>query len=159
MANINGTPHADTLYGTAGDDFIDGKGGNDWIEGGAGNDTFHGGNGRDTFVSRATDGGDVTIIDDFVFVNNQGFNQDKVLFDYGDSYSDVLFLGLITDGLTFTTSTGAATFSFDFRDYNGDGHDDLVISTVRNSDGLEGTIVLLGIGEDVGVTGAAFSGG
>jgi Ca2+-binding RTX toxin-like protein len=110
---------------TNGDDALVGTRGNDFLDGGAGNDTLTGGAGRDTFVLREHGGHDT--VTDF----QQGV--DKVLFDFGD-YSDILFLGQVTDGLHFT-DFGGDTFDFTVKDVNGDGTVDTLI-TVNNDDSI-----------------------
>lgn len=128
--HINGTNKSDTLYGTSGDDDINGRKGRDWIEGGKGNDHLTGGDGPDTFVLRAGDGHDV--VTDF-----NPAEGDRVLFDYG-TYSDVMFLGALSDGLTWQNATHTATFTVSAVDANHDGVGDTTITA--NSD----SITLLG---------------
>ncbi|MGL4962772.1 MAG: calcium-binding protein [Inquilinus sp.] len=48
MATINGTPGADTLFGTADNDIINGLDGVDMLTGGQGSDVLNGGSGTDT---------------------------------------------------------------------------------------------------------------
>lgn len=127
---LKGTNKADYLLASASADVVQGGRGNDWIEGGDGDDTLTGGEGADKFVLRAGDGHDV--VTDF----NPAAG-DRVLFDYG-TWSDIMFLGSLYDGKTWTNSTGTATFTASAVDYNNDGQTDTMITA--NSD----SIVLLG---------------
>jgi Ca2+-binding RTX toxin-like protein len=131
---FKGTNKADHLVGSISGDTIDGGRGNDWLDGGAGNDTYTGGAGADTFVLRSGGGHDV--VTDF-----NPAEGDRVMFDYG-TYSDVMFLGALSDGQTWQNSTGTATFTVSASDYNGDGITDTTITV--NSD----SITLLGWSPD-----------
>lgn len=111
----------------------------DFIEGGPGDDTLTGGKGADTFVLR--EGGGHDVVADFA-------DGDRVMLDFG-SYSDILFLGEVTDGLSFTTFAGE-TFDFTVADLNGDGVLDTRVSNGGDS------ITLLGVS---GLHGADFAGG
>jgi hypothetical protein len=131
---------------------INGTNGNDWLEGTSDDDVFTGGNGKDVFVIRAGAGDDV--ITDFQFKDNhgkKGFNVDKVLFDYG-TYSDVMFLGAVLDGTTWTA--GTTTFTADIDDFNGDGILDTKI--IVDYDGGTDSVTLLGV---TGLYSSAFMGG
>ncbi|WP_414589126.1 hypothetical protein [Scytonema sp. PCC 10023] len=90
MANIDGTPRADTLIGTSSADRIRGFGGSDNIFGGRGNDRLTGGSGADDFYFTYGDGTD-TITD---FNRSQG------------------------DRIIFYTTTGSTTASIDQFDYD-----------------------------------------
>lgn len=127
---IKGSNKADTLRGTASGDRVEGGRGNDFIDGGAGDDVLVGGGGSDMFVLRSGGGHDV--VTDF-----NPAEGDRVMFDYG-CYSDVLYLGALSDGLSFKNPTGSATFSVSAVDYNNDGIMDTKISANEDS------IVLLG---------------
>ena len=131
---IKGSNKVDHLVGTTGVDTVDGGRGNDFLDGGAGNDTLTGGDGADTFVLRSGGGHDV--VTDF----NPAAG-DRVLLDFG-SYSDILYLGKLSDGLSFSNSIGTAQFTVSASDYNGDGHVDTVITANEDS------IVLLGWAPD-----------
>lgn len=131
---IKGTNKADLLQGSVSGDTIDGGRGSDWLDGGAGNDTYTGGLGADKFVLRSGGGHDV--VTDF-----NPAEGDRVLFDYG-TYSDVMFLGSLSDGLTWQNSTHTATFTVSAVDYNSDGHTDTLI-TVDYAGGQD-SIALLG---------------
>src|SRR5438128_4910493 len=128
---FKGSNKADTFAGTVGSDSVDGGRGNDFLDGGAGNDTLTGGAGADKFVLRSGGGHDV--VTDF-----NPAEGDRVMFDYG-TYSDILYSGQLSDGLTFQNFTGTATFHVSATDYNGDGITDTTI-TVNDSD----SITLLG---------------
>jgi Ca2+-binding RTX toxin-like protein len=117
---IHGTGKADHLVGTAASDTISGGVGNDWLEGGAGDDFLLGGDGADKFVIRSGGGHDV--IQDFD--PNAG---DRMLVDWYGSYSDITYLGQLTDGLTFQTPTGG-NIHVSIGDINGDGMLDTTIS-------------------------------
>lgn len=94
--------------------------GTGFIEGGSGDDTLIGSDGRDTFVSRVGSGHDVVV----------GFNPDagdRVLIDWYKSYSDIAYLGQLTDGLTITTATGGQ-IHISIVDYDHNGSLDTVIS-------------------------------
>jgi hypothetical protein len=131
---IKGSNKVDHLIGTASSDVVEGGRGNDFLDGGAGNDTLIGGDGADTFVLRSGGGHDV--VTDF----NPAAG-DRVMLDFG-SYSDILYLGALHDGLSFSNSTGTAQFTISASDYNGDGHTDTVITANQDS------IVLLGWAPD-----------
>ena len=131
---LKGTNKADILRASAGDDVVQGGRGNDWIEGGDGDDLLTGGEGADKFVLRSGDGHDV--VTDF-----NPLLGDRVMFDYG-TYSDVMFLGALYDGKTWTNSTGTATFTVSATDVNGDGQTDTTISVNDDS------ITLLGWAPD-----------
>ena len=131
---IKGTTKADHLVGTISGDTIDGGRGSDWLDGGRGNDTLTGGAGADKFVLRAGGGHDV--VTDF-----NPAEGDRVMFDYG-SYSDILYSGQLSDGLTFQNFTNTATFHVSATDYNGDGITDTVISV--DYAGGQDSIALLG---------------
>ena len=131
---IKGTNKADILRGTASSDLVEGGRGNDFLDGSAGNDTLSGGAGADTFVLRSGGGHDVVM--DF-----DPAAGDRVMFDYG-SYSDVLYFGQLSDGLSWSNSTGTATFTVAAIDHNGDGVGDTRISANNDS------IVLLGWSPD-----------
>jgi len=127
---FKGSNKADTFAGTVGSDSVDGGRGNDFLDGGAGNDTLTGGDGADKFVLRSGGGHDV--VTDF----NPAAG-DRVMFDYG-SYSDVLYMGQLHDVLSFSNSTGTATFSVSAVDYNHDGVMDTLISVNDDSIALLG---------------------
>lgn len=131
---IKGGNKADHLAGTASSDVVEGGRGNDFIDGGAGNDTLTGGAGADTFVLRSGGGHDV--VTDF-----DPSAGDRVMLDFG-SYSDVLYLGKLYDGLSFSNSVGTAQFTISANDYNHDGQMDTVITANEDS------IVLLGYSPD-----------
>ena len=131
---IKGSNKADRLVGTAAGDTVEGSRGNDFLDGSAGNDTLTGGDGADTFVLRSGGGHDV--VTDF----NPAAG-DKVMLDFG-SYSDILYLGKLSDGLSFENSTGTAQFTISASDVNGDGRTDTVITANEDS------IVLLGWAPD-----------
>jgi Ca2+-binding RTX toxin-like protein len=122
---IKGSNKADFLAGTASGDLVEGGRGNDFLDGGAGNDTLTGGDGADKFVLRSGGGHDV--VTDF----NPAAG-DRIMFDYG-SYSDVLFLGALHDGMSFSNSIGTAQFSVTATDYNHDGITDTLISVNDDS--------------------------
>lgn len=143
MATINGTNKADRLVGTAGDDVINGRNGNDQIDGGAGNDTLAGGNGRDIFILQ--DGGGNDVISDFEV------GQDKVYFSFNGS-SDILFLGGVFDGKSFTDFNGDS-YLFQAVDADGDGITDTLV-TVNGDE----SITLLGVAPN-SLHGADFFGG
>lgn len=131
---IKGTNKADVLRGTASSDLIQGGRGNDFLDASNGNDTLIGGAGADTFVLRSGGGHDV--VSDF-----NPADGDRVMFDYG-SYSDVMYLGQLYDGLSWANPIGTATFTVSAADYNGDGTVDTMVTA--NSD----SIVLLGWSPD-----------
>jgi len=131
---IKGSNKADRLVGTATGDTVEGSRGNDFLDGSAGNDTLTGGEGADTFVLRSGGGHDV--VTDF----NPAAG-DKVMLDFG-TYSDILYLGRLSDGLSFENSNGSAQFTISASDYNGDGRMDTVITANEDS------IVLLGWAPD-----------
>ena len=131
---LKGTNKADVLRGSAFSDLVEGGRGNDFLDGSGGNDTYTGGDGADTFVLRSGGGHDV--VTDF----NPAAG-DRVMFDYG-TYSDVLYMGKLYDGLSFANCTGSATFTVSATDYNGDGVTDTIISANDDS------IVLLGWAPD-----------
>jgi Ca2+-binding RTX toxin-like protein len=131
---IKGTSKADVLRGTAFSDVVEGGRGNDWLEGGAGDDLLVGGGGADTFVLRSGHGHD-TVSD---FDPNVG---DRVLFDFG-SWSDLLYMGRLSDGLEFSNFTGTANFVVTGGDFNADGVTDTRISANEDS------ITLLGWAPD-----------
>ena len=111
------------------------------IEGG---ESLIGTEGADQFILREGDG----------HITVDGFNRlqgDRVLFDFG-GYSDVLFLGSLSDGLEFTSFAGTQ-FSFHSVDANGDG----IMDTRIDVNGTD-SITLLGVGVD-SLTGAALMGG
>jgi|SRR5439155_11221604 len=122
---FKGTNKADLLQGSASGDTIEGGRGNDWLDGGVGNDTLTGGAGADTFVLRSGGGHDV--VTDF-----NPAEGDRVMFDYG-TYSDVMFFGALSDGMTWQNSTHTATFTVSAGDYNGDGHIDTTITANNDS--------------------------
>src|SRR3569833_2056875 len=97
---LKGGNKADTMAGTVGGDTLAGGRGNDFLDGGAGNDTLTGGDGADKFVLRSGGGHDVV-------TDGNPAAGDRIMFDYG-SYSDVLFLGALHDGMTFSNSIGTA---------------------------------------------------
>ena len=125
---FKGSNKADTFAGTIGSDTVDGGRGNDFLDGGAGNDTLTGGDGRDQFVLRSGGGHDV--VTDF----NPAAG-DRVMFDYG-SYSDILYMGQLQDGLSFSSAT--ATFHVSASDYNHAGKMDTLISVNDDSIALLG---------------------
>lgn len=129
--SIHGTGKADKLAGTIGTDAIAGGNGDDFLDGGAGNDALTGGAGSDKFVLRAGGGNDV--VTDF-----NAAAGDRVLFDYG-SYSDVLYLGPLHDGLAFDNFIGTAHFTVSAVDVNHDGLTDTLITANDDS------IALLGV--------------
>jgi len=122
---IKGSNKADVMAGTASSDFIEGGRGNDFLDGSAGNDTLSGGAGADKFVLRSGGGHDV--VTDF-----NPAEGDRVMFDYG-SYSDVLYLGQLHDGLSFSNPTGTAHFTVSATDYNHDGVMDTLITVNDDS--------------------------
>jgi len=143
LMSINGTNKHDHLIGTVGDDIIDGRRGDDVIDGGAGNDTLIGGAGRDRFVLR--EGGGYDIVADFNPV------EDRVLFDFS-SYSDLIFLGFLSDGLEFDDFTGETHFTVSASDVNGDGITDTTITANEDS------ITLLGFAPET-LSGSVLFGG
>lgn len=149
MANITGSNKDDFIVGTALADTISGGRGDDFIDGGAGDDILTGDSnplhdsGRDTFVLRA--GGGHDIVTDF-----QVADGDKVLLDFG-SYSDILFIGEVTDGLHIDTFNGQG-FDFTVADLNGDGIADTRVTSTDTGD----SVTLLGVS---GLHGADFMGG
>lgn len=128
--DIRGTNRSDNLSGTSGDDFIDGRRGSDWLEGGAGVDQLNGGAGADKFVVRAGDGIDIAL--DF-----DPYHGDRAMFDIGGSWSDIMYLGRLSDGQVITTVTGTE-FLVEGGDFNSDG-----VTDTRITSGADG-IVLLG---------------
>ena len=131
---IKGSNKADILAGSASSDTVQGARGNDRLDGGAGNDSLIGGEGADTFVLRSGGGDDV--VTDF-----NAAEGDRVMFDYG-TYSDIMVLGRLYDGLTWSNFNGTAQFSVSAADVNGDGVVDTVISANEDS------ITLLGVAPD-----------
>jgi Ca2+-binding RTX toxin-like protein len=131
---IKGSNKVDHLSGTVSADVVEGGRGNDFLDGGAGNDTLTGGDGADTFILRAGGGNDV--VTDF----NPAAG-DRVMFDFG-TYSDIMYLGALHDGLSFSNSTGTAQFTISASDYNHDGQMDTVIHANEDS------IILLGVAPD-----------
>ncbi len=94
---------------------------------------------HDTFILREGDG----------HLTVSGFDPgDKALLDFG-SYSDILFLGAVTDGLSFTTFAGE-TFVFTVADLNDDGKLDTMVTHGDDS------LTLLGVS---GLHGCDFAGG
>ena len=134
VMRIRGTNKADSLAGTSAADAVEGGRGNDRLDGGSGNDVLSGGAGADTFILRAGGGDD--IVTDF-----NAAQGDRVMFDYG-TYSDVMFLGRLSDGQSWTNFAGSATFSVAAADVNGDGVVDTVLSANDDS------ITLLGVSPD-----------
>jgi Ca2+-binding RTX toxin-like protein len=126
---LAGTSADDDLRGTDSSDVISGLSGNDWLDGRAGSDTLIGGRGADTFVLRR--GGGHDIITDFVMTDSLA-TTDQVLLDYG-TYSDILWFGLLGDGLTFNNFNNTATFSIRAADVNADGVVDTVIQADSDS--------------------------
>lgn len=142
--NIKGSNRDDHIVGTTASDVINGQRGDDFIDGGAGDDVLTGDSsnplhdtGRDIFVLR--EGGGHDVVTDF-----QVSDGDKVMLDFG-GYSDILFIGAVTDGLHIDTFTGEG---FDFTV-------DATGTTVTNSDTGD-SITLVGVFD---LTGAAFMGG
>jgi Ca2+-binding RTX toxin-like protein len=131
---IKGSNKSDILAGSASADTVQGARGNDRLDGGSGNDALTGGEGADTFVLRSGGGDDV--VTDF-----NAAEGDRVMFDYG-TYSDIMFLGRLSDGLTWSNFNGTAQFSVSAADVNGDGVVDTVISANEDS------ITLLGVAPD-----------
>ena len=131
---IKGSNKSDILAGSASADTVQGARGNDRLDGGSGNDALTGGEGADTFVLRSGGGDDV--ITDF-----NAAEGDRVMFDYG-TYSDIMFLGRLSDGLTWSNFNGTARFSVSASDVNGDGVVDTVISANEDS------VTLLGVAPD-----------
>ena len=125
---FKGGNKADSFAGTVGSDSVDGGRGNDFLDGGAGNDTLTGGDGADKFVLRSGGGHDV--VTDF----NPAAG-DRIMFDYG-SYSDILYMGQLHDGLSILSAT--ATFHVSAVDYNHDGKMDTLISVNDDSIALLG---------------------
>lgn len=115
---INGTGKNDSLHGLASNDVINGGKGNDFLWGHGGDDTLTGGAGRDVFVLSAG-GGEDTITD---FNPAEG---DKIVFSY-NSTLDAMFIGSLTDGMTWTSDTGGACW-VESGDFNGDGYTDTEI--------------------------------
>jgi Ca2+-binding RTX toxin-like protein len=127
---LHGTGRADKLAGTIGNDQVSGGNGDDFLDGGAGNDVLTGGAGADKFALRA--GGGHDIVTDF-----DPAGGDRVLFDYG-SYSDILYLGQLHDGLAFDNFIGTAHFTISATDVDGDGITDTLISVNDDSIALLG---------------------
>jgi Ca2+-binding RTX toxin-like protein len=108
-----------------------GTNGNDFLDGGAGHQAVSGGAGADTFVMR-TGGGQDWVTD---------FNPaagDRVLFDEYHSFSNILYLGQLYDGLVINNFNGGH-FTIHAADVNGDGVMDTVVAA-DNGDSM----VLLG---------------
>lgn len=76
---------------------------------------------------------------------------DKVMFIIEPTWSDILFIGPVSDGYVHTSSTGGATFTFT-------GTTDTTVTTVRTADGQTDSITLVGVVPDT-LTGAQFEGG
>jgi hypothetical protein len=94
---------------------------------------LQGTNANDTFILR---GDTVQTI--------SGFDpaHDRVMFDVNHSYSDILYLGQLHDGLEFDTFSGAH-LSVHGGDYNNDG----IMDTQVSLSGVDGTAtaILLGV--------------
>lgn len=120
MKHIKTASTLATLTGTSGNDFLDG----------GANAILTGLGGADQLVLRSGYG-HVTVTD---------FNpaEDRVLFDYG-SYSDIMFLGQVSDGMVFDNFIHTATWTVTAADVNGDGITDTHITV--NSDSID----LLGV--------------
>jgi Ca2+-binding RTX toxin-like protein len=99
---IRGTGKADALVGSAGDDF------------------FTGGRGADVYIER--NGGGHDVITDFNAVEG-----DRLMVDWYGSYSDITYLGKLTDGLEIHTITGGVIHIGVF-DYDHNGSLDTVVS-------------------------------
>ena len=91
--------------------------------------------GSDQFILRAGDGHETV----------SGFDpaHDKVLFDIGHAYSDILYLGRLSDGLVFDNGYGTASFAVHATDEN---HDGIMDTRIDASSG--DSITLLGIMPD-----------
>ncbi|MBU1345374.1 MAG: DUF4214 domain-containing protein [Alphaproteobacteria bacterium] len=124
MPEINGSPNADIINGTAGDDQINGGDGNDVIYGGGGadfinpgrgDDTIYGGDGNDSFSHLSLDGdhGRDTFFgeagDDFSWVAANGVRVDA------GSGNDHVVLNLISSGV-FEGGAGEDELSINFSD-------------------------------------------
>ena len=95
-------------------------------------DTLIATDGADRFYVRAGDGHEVV----------SGFDpsEDRVLFDIGHAYNDILYLGQLSDGLTFDNGYGTASFTVSAADENHDGITDTLIAASSGD-----SITLLGI--------------
>lgn len=90
---------------------------------------------NDTFILRSGEGHEVV----------SGFDpvHDKVMFDIGHAWSDIIYLGRLSDGLVFDNGYGTASFSIHAIDENNDG---LMDTRIDASSG--DSITLLGIQPD-----------
>jgi hypothetical protein len=94
-----------------------------------------------------TDANDTFILHGDGFRTISGFDpaHDRVMFDVNHSYSDILYLGQLSDGLEFDTFSGAH-LSVHAGDYNGDG----IMDTQVSLSGIDGTAtaILLSVDPD-----------
>jgi Ca2+-binding RTX toxin-like protein len=125
---IKGTGKGETIVGTAGSDLIDAGAGNDTIISGSGIDTITGGRGADTFVV----GPDTqyNVITDF-----NSAEGDRIVVG-GAANTAAAYSGVLWDGLSFQTASGACTVHC--VDMNGDG----IMDTQLNINGTN--VFLLG---------------
>ena len=72
---------------------------------------------------------------------------DRIGFDVGHAYNDIMFLGSLSDGMTFGNGYGTASFAVHAGDFNGDGIGDTRIEAF-NADGLAVTVDILGVAPD-----------
>ncbi len=134
--HISGTnTNGDTLIGGTGDDVLSGLAGNDLLIGGEGNDTLYGGTGGDTFKFGETGAGNVDVIADYVFGDDDTIDLSDLLdaaFNTGDDVAN--FVKLETSGGNTTVQV----------DVTGSGSTWVDVTTLQGVDSGDVTIAFEG---------------
>lgn len=133
---LDGSAHADELWGFDGDDDINGNAGDDLLNGGAGDDQIAGGAGNDTIEGE--DGDDVLSggAGDDVFVTGSGSDtvdggQGSDTLDYSDNASAVRIYA--REGIAEDDGTGDADTFSGIENFVGTDHNDTIFTNAQTN--------------------------
>ncbi|MGB7059762.1 MAG: calcium-binding protein, partial [Geitlerinemataceae cyanobacterium] len=132
---LSGGDGADNLNGGAGTDCVYGNGGDDTVSGGSGNDFVRGGKGND--IVNGDDGNDVLSGDSGFDILTGGGGKDTFIlqatFDANEATFSTDFITDFTFGEDLICLNADVMVTFEVRDFNADGTDDVGIKLDNGS--------------------------